>query len=100
MSVFVVAQIQIRDPAAYEPYRRDVPAIVQRYGGRYLARGGRSEALEGPPLPGRSVLLEFPSREAYDRFLASPEYAPYRALRAAHAESQVFVVEGLPGQTG
>jgi uncharacterized protein (DUF1330 family) len=95
MTLYVIAQIDVHDDDAYEAYRRAVPAIIQAFGGRYLARGGRTEALEGPATPGRTVILAFPDEDAYRRFFGSAQYAPYKALRNRVAESRVFTVQGL-----
>jgi uncharacterized protein (DUF1330 family) len=43
MAAYLIAEVEITDPAAYEEYRKQVPAIIARYGGKYLARGGKSK---------------------------------------------------------
>jgi uncharacterized protein (DUF1330 family) len=47
MPGYVVAEVDITDPAAYEEYRKRVPATVEKYGGKYLVRGGAIETKEG-----------------------------------------------------
>jgi len=47
MSAYVIAEIEVVDPAAYEDYRKQVLAVVTKYGGRFIARGGKAETLEG-----------------------------------------------------
>jgi uncharacterized protein (DUF1330 family) len=61
MPAYFIAEIDVQDAAAFEAYRAQVPATIARYGGRYLARGGKTETLEGDWCPPRIVLLEFPS---------------------------------------
>ena len=63
MSAYIFASVEITDPAAYEEYRRRVPAIIAAYGGRYLARGGAVESsslfsLAQVPRAGSSASLE------------------------------------------
>jgi uncharacterized protein (DUF1330 family) len=95
MAAYIIADIEITDLAAYEEYRQKVPAIIAAYGGRYLARGGTVEVLEGSWSPGRAVIVAFPSLAALRAFWASPEYQPLRAIRERAAKSNLVAVEGL-----
>jgi uncharacterized protein (DUF1330 family) len=95
MSAYIIADIDIIDPAAYEDYRKQVPAVIARYGGKYLARGGKVEPLEGGWLPKRIALLEFPSMEQALKFYRSPEYAPLLAIRQKASRGKLVIVEGL-----
>ncbi len=63
MPAYLLAEIDIQDPDRYQEYVRQVPATIEAYGGRYLARGGRAEVLEGSRGTHRVVLLEFDSYE-------------------------------------
>lgn len=47
MAVYVVADIEVLDEALYEQYRQEVPATITAHGGRYVARGGTTQVLEG-----------------------------------------------------
>jgi uncharacterized protein (DUF1330 family) len=94
MSAYVVAEVQVTDPAVYEEYRKLVPATIAKYGGKYLVRGGAVETKEGTWQPKRLVVLEFASMDQARRWYQSPEYAPALALRAKAARSKVLVVEG------
>ena len=60
MAAYLIADVQITDPEQYEEYKRQVSPLIARFGGRYLARGGQHEVLEGDWEPHRMVLLEFP----------------------------------------
>src|SRR5215470_7587110 len=51
MAAYVVVDIEVTDPVAFEEYRKGVPATVAKYGGRYIVRGGKSETLEGGWVP-------------------------------------------------
>ena len=95
MSAYVIVQVEIHDPATYERYKELAPPAIAAYGGRYVARGGRCEALEGGWAPSRLVILEFPSVERAHAWWASPEYAEAKAMRHAAARSEMLVVEGL-----
>jgi uncharacterized protein (DUF1330 family) len=95
MSAYVIADIDITDPAAYEEYRKQVPAVIARYGGKYIARGGKVEPLEGGWTPKRIALLEFPSMEQALKFYRSPEYAPLLAIRQKASRGKLVIVEGV-----
>ena len=96
MPAYVIVQVHVHDPAVYERYKALAPESIARYGGRYIARGGQTEALEGQWDPCRVVILEFDSVDRARTWLDSPEYREARALRHAAAHTQMIVVEGLP----
>jgi len=48
MAAYVLVQVDVRDPATYEQYKKLVPPSLAAYGGRFLVRGGKTETLEGP----------------------------------------------------
>ncbi len=95
MPAYVIADIEITDAELYKEYVKLAPAAVAQYGGRYLARGGHTEVLEGEWQPRRLVILEFESVEKAKAWLNSPEYAPARALRQRSARSNLVVIEGV-----
>lgn len=95
MAAYFIVEIDVQDAAAFEEYRKQVPATIAKYGGRYLVRGGRTETLEGDWHPKRVVVLEFPSPEQARTFYDSPEYGPLKALRLRAATSKLLLVEGL-----
>lgn len=95
MPAYVIVDIEVTDSQGYESYKQAAPAAVARFGGKYLARGGRTEVLEGEWRPKRIVLLAFESVERARQWLDSAEYAPARELRHATAHSNMIVVEGL-----
>jgi uncharacterized protein (DUF1330 family) len=96
MSAYVIVQVDIHDPVAYERYKAMAPASIAAHGGRYIARGGHSEALEGQWEPCRVVILEFESVERAKQWIDSAEYREARSLRHASAHTRMIVVEGLP----
>ena len=94
MAAYLVAQVRIDDPETYQRYREAVPALVDRFGGRFLVRGGELEVLEGAwPLP-RLVIIEFQSRDAARLFYESPEYQKILPLRQQASQGNVILVEG------
>jgi uncharacterized protein (DUF1330 family) len=96
MSAYIVVDVDIHDPVAYEPYKKMALAAVTHYGGRYIARGGAVEVLEGDWSPKRFVIVEFPGMAQAKAFYDSPEYAEAKAIRHANATSTLFITEGLP----
>ena len=95
MSAYVIMDIEVTDPESYKEYVRLAPAAVTLYGGRYIARGGVNETLEGDWHAKRLVILEFPNGENAKAWLNSPEYAPARKLRHQYAKSNMVLVEGI-----
>ena len=94
MTAYVVGEIEVTDPATYEEYRRQVMAVVTKYGGKFIVRGGRVETLEGGWAPKRFVALEFPSMAQAQKWYRSPEYAPLIALRKKASRGKLILVEG------
>jgi len=94
MPAYVIVDIEVTDPEGYREYVKLAPDAVKLYGGRYIARGGRNETLEGDWHAKRLVILEFETVEIAKQWLDSPEYAPARALRHKYAKTNMVVVEG------
>ena len=92
---YVLVQVDVTHPERYGEYTKLSPGIIAKYGGRFLARGGRTTTLEGAPAKGRVVVIEFPSFDAAERFYNSPEYGEARKLRDGAASMQMIAVEGL-----
>lgn len=95
MKVYCVAEMDITDPSWVPEYVKNVTGMVERHGGRYLARTSKVEAIEGDrQQPQIFLLIEWPSREALMAFYDSEEYAPYRKQRIAGARNQFWLVAG------
>jgi len=94
MAAYLYGDIEVTDAAGYEEYRRQVPAVIAAFGGRYLARGGACMVLEGDAPRGRQVILEFPDMERALAFYNSDAYAPLRAIRLRCSSGQIAVIEG------
>lgn len=95
MTAYVIVDIDVTDPIEYEEYKKLAPAAVELYGGTYIARGGRTETLEGDWKPSRLVILQFDSSEQAKMWLNSDEYAAARSIRHRAANSQMVVIEGV-----
>ncbi len=95
MPAYVINDMEITDPVLFEEYKKLSPATVALYGGRFLARGGRTDTLEGEWSPKRMVIIEFPSVDQARTWADSPEYAPARRLRQITTLSNLIVVEGV-----
>jgi len=96
MSVYFIAEIKkIINRDNYSRYIADVPEIIERFGGKYLARGGKTIALFGGWEPGKIVLLEFDSFEQLHRCFNSPEYRAIAPLREESTIGRAITVEGV-----
>lgn len=95
MKAYWIAHVDITDPDQYSQYTQRAPAAFALFGGRMLARGGRSEALEGGPARQRNVVIEF---ESYEQALAcyrSAEYQEAKGYREGVAKAEIIIVEGV-----
>jgi uncharacterized protein (DUF1330 family) len=95
VTAYLYVDIEITDPAAFEEYRNQVPAVVAAHGGRYLVRGGAVERLEGDWQPKRQVILEFPDMVHLKAFYDSAAYQPLKLLRQRSSKAKVMAVQGV-----
>lgn len=94
MKGYVIGEVAVSNPAAYEEYRRRVLPTIEKFGGRFLVRGGKVEGLEGAAPSGRIVILEFPSFDEAARWYHSGEYAPLVRMRQGASTGRLILVEG------
>jgi len=94
MPAYLIARVDVTDPAKYETYKALSPAALAAFGGRFLVRGGAHETLEGPAETHRLVVVEFPSLEQAKACYDSAQYQAAKAEREGAAEMQMVVVEG------
>ncbi len=96
MPAYLVADITITDPEAYQEYSRQVGATVEQYGGRYIVAGATSqpEVVEGDWRPTRITILEFPTMERLKTWYDSAEYAAIRGIRQRASNSHLILVQG------
>jgi uncharacterized protein (DUF1330 family) len=96
MPAYWVARGKVNDPAEYKQYADQVPAILAKYGGKALARGGRFQIMEGPETFQRFVVIEFPTFEQGVACFQSPEYQEAAAFRRGGAGVvENVIVEGI-----
>ena len=95
MPAYWVAQVNITDPESYRTYSERVPAVLDKYGARFIARGGRHETLEGDAAKTRVVVVEFESFERALECYRSPEYQEAKRFRDGAGDIQLSIVESL-----
>ena len=93
-AAYLIAEVDVQDPAAYERYKQLVPGAIAAYGGKFIVRGGTVDSKEGGWTPARIVVVEFPSMAQARKFYDSPEYAEALALRLRTTKSRLILVEG------
>jgi uncharacterized protein (DUF1330 family) len=95
MVAYLIAEHKITDAAKFEEYRSKAAPIIERFGGRYLTRGGSHKILEKAHWqPDRVVVIEFPDMAALNAWYDSPEYQPLIALRQDAAIDMLITLEG------
>jgi uncharacterized protein (DUF1330 family) len=95
MRYYCVAELNITDPGWVPAYVENVTKLVERSGGRYLARTSNIEKLEGERVPPQIFLIiEWPSRESALSFYESQEYRPYLESRVNGAGNELMLVAG------
>ena len=95
MTAYVIARVQVTDPEQYAEYTKRTPAVIASFGGRFLARGGQTVAIEGPEAEGRIVVLEFATLEQAVACFRSAAYDEAKQFRLGAAEMQLLAVEGV-----
>ena len=88
--------VRVDDVETYKKYTAQTPALIEKYGGQFLVRGGAVDTIEGETFKDRLVVLKFESKEAARKFHDSPEYGEVMKLRHASADSRFLLVDGVP----
>ena len=91
---YLIGEIDVQDAEQYARYTAQTPAAIARHGGKFVVRGGASEAVEGRPPQGRIVVIEFPSLEAARTFYQSADYQPLIPIRQSASSGRLLLVEG------
>jgi len=94
MKAFVIATNTINDEAMFSKYRKEAPATIEAFDGKFIVRGGDFKNLEGEWPHPRLAIIEFPSREAAEGWYRSPEYQRIIGLRLDNTVGNVIIVEG------
>ena len=95
MPAYLIVRANVTDMQQYQEYMKLTPAIVEKYGGRFIIRGGDKLVLEGPEISDRIVMLRFDSVDAVRRMYNSDEYQAAIKVRQGAAEASFVVMEGL-----
>ena len=95
MKGYVLVNVAIRDAERYKDYIQAATPTVAAHGGRYVARGGRAEKLEGDVPVNRIVVLEFPSYAQARGWYDSAEYQAALAIRQSCSTGTIILVEGM-----
>lgn len=95
MSAYVIARVQVTDAEQYGEYTKRTPAVIESFGGRFLARGGQTVTIEGPEAEGRIVVLEFDTLEQAVACFRSTAYDEAKQFRLGAAEMKLIAVEGV-----
>ena len=96
MSVYMIFNETVTDPAVFDTYRQQAGPMILRHGGKYVVRGGAVTNLEGDPGLDRVVIIEWESMAAARRFYDSAEYAPLIKLCQTASKGTAAIVEGAP----
>ena len=96
MKAYVIANIDVTDPRGYEAYKDAAAASIALHGGRYIARGGQTQVLDGDVNPKRIALIEFPDMDTARRWYESAEYRAALPIRLQNSIGSAVLVEGVP----
>ena len=91
-----IAHVDVSDPEGYKGYQLANAIAFSKYGGRFLARGGASELIEGKQRS-RHVIIEFKDYATALACYHSSEYAVAKEKRQGKSEMDLVVVEGYDG---
>jgi len=94
MSAYIVSTISISDPDTYKNYTAKTPPLVAKHGGKFLARGGEVQTLEGDAFNDRMVIIEFPTQQALQDWYNDPDYQEAIEIRQSASTGRVLCVEG------
>jgi len=95
MPAYIIVDVKIYNSTAYEEYKKLTPSSIAAYKGKFIARGGATETLEGDWDPGRVVILEFPDKEKAKQWWSSTEYVSARRVRQGASVTKMILVEGV-----
>lgn len=93
MSVYLIVEIEVQNKELYSRYVEKVPETIDKYGGRYLIRGGEVTALSGNWNPERIILIEFETVEQLRKCFSSPEYLELAPLREQSTTSKSIIID-------
>ncbi|HVB75518.1 MAG TPA: DUF1330 domain-containing protein [Ktedonobacteraceae bacterium] len=95
MAAYIIADIDVTDPEGYRTYAQQTQGTLDKYGGKFLVRGGQHETIEGDWQAKRVVVIEFPSVEQAKVWYNSPEYLAIAGIRHRSTVSRIILVQGV-----
>ena len=94
MKAYLVLDFSIHDLEGFKPYIQNVPAFIDRHGGKYIVRGAEPKSVEGDWSPQRMVIIEFPTRQNAEEFLGDPGFQELAKVRHKTTTSRLVLVDG------
>ncbi|MGE5308638.1 MAG: DUF1330 domain-containing protein [Deltaproteobacteria bacterium] len=96
MAVYMIVEAkEVHDKQKYGEYIKQVPRTIEKFGGRYLARGGQTTVVSGDWNPARLIIVEFESKDKFDAWWNSPDYKAVAPLREQATVTNAVVIEGI-----
>jgi uncharacterized protein (DUF1330 family) len=96
MAVYMIVEAkEISDEKRYGEYIKKVPATIEKFGGTYLARGGKVTVVSGDWEPSRLIIVQFESMDKFRAWWGSPDYRAIAPLREGSAVTNAVVIEGI-----
>lgn len=94
MKGYLILDLTVKYYDEFKEYIDNIPAFIEKHGGRYIVQGVVPEVMEGDWQPERVVVLEFPSPSRAKEFLNDPVAQPLFAIRHKAAVSKLVLAEG------
>ena len=94
MKAYWIAHVEVTDMETYSKYAQLATKAIEEHGGRFLARGGRFEVMEGT-VKARNVIAEFPSMDDALACYRSETYAEALKFSRASSDRDVLILEGV-----
>jgi len=88
-----VVRVSVRDQARYPEYLAAARPAFEKFGAKFIVRGGVFELMEGASRD-RNVVVEFEDWVTAVACYHSPEYQAARAIRQQYADADFIVIEG------
>ncbi len=95
MPAYIIVKVSVDDPSLLQAYQAATPAVIEKYKGKFIVRGGATETLEGPVESRRTVILEFPELADAKAYYHSAEYSAAKKLREGIGHFEVIIVDGI-----
>ena len=89
-----VARVSIDDNKAFSDYASRAKLAIEKFGGRYIARGGKFFVIEGKHDFDRNVIVEFPNVRKAEDCYNSQEYQEAKSFRSGKADFHAIIIEG------